>query len=71
MPRTIELRQEIGFPVMLLFLIAAMLVSLIVWRVWRASPRVGKLLSVIILLGSSAFVVAKSVSPAGKYAVGG
>jgi hypothetical protein len=71
MPRTIEMLQEIGFPVMLLLLIAAMLVSLIVWRVWRASPRVGKLLGLIIVLGSSAFVAAKSVSPAGKYVVGG
>lgn len=71
MPTTIELLQSIGFPVILLLLIAAMLVSLIVWRVWRASPRLGKLLGLIIVLGSSAFVVAKSVSPAGTYAVGG
>jgi hypothetical protein len=71
MPRTIELLQAIGFPAILLLLIAAMVVSLIVWRVWRASPRVGKLLSLIIVLGSITLVVAKSVSPAGRYAVGG
>jgi hypothetical protein len=71
MPRAIELIHEIGFPVMLLLLIAAVVVSLIVWRVWRASPLVGKLLTLVIALGSIAFVAAKSVSPAGRYAVGG
>ena len=70
MPRAVELLQEIGFPVLLLLLIAAMVVPLIVWRVWRASPRLGKLLSLVIVLWTVTFAVAKSVSPAGKYAVG-
>jgi hypothetical protein len=71
MPHAIELLQEIGFAVMLLLLIAAVVVSLVVWRVWRAYPRAGMLLSLVIVLSGVAFVVAKSVSPAGKYAVGG
>src|ERR1700738_1554561 len=71
MSRAIELLQEIGFPLMLLLLIKAIVVSLVVWQVWRASPRIGKLLVAVILLGGTTFVVAKSLSPAGKYAVGG
>ena len=71
MPHATELLQEIGFPVMLLLLIVAIVVALVVWRVWRASPRAGVLLTLVIVLGGAAFVVAKSVSPTGKYAVGG
>ena len=71
MPRAIELLQEIGFPLLLFLLIASMVVALAVWRVWRASPRIGKLLLAVILLGGTTFAVAKSLSPAGKYAIGG
>jgi hypothetical protein len=69
--RTLELIQEIGLPLLLLLLVAAFAISIAVCRVWRASPRVGKLLTVVIVLVAGAFVVAKSLSPAGKYAVGG
>ena len=67
MPRAIELLREIALPLLLLLVIAAV----VVWRVWRASPRTGKVLFALIVLGGTTFVVAKSVSPAGKYAVGG
>ncbi len=49
----------------------AVVVPLLVWRVWRASPRTGKVLFALILLGGTTFVIARSVSPAVKYAVGG
>jgi hypothetical protein len=70
MQRAIELLREIGFPLLALLVIAAVVIPLVVWRVWRGSPRIGKVLFSVILLGGTAFVIAKSVSPAGKYAVG-
>jgi hypothetical protein len=69
--RALELLQEIGLPLLLLLVLAAFVVSIGVWRVWRAWPRIGKLLTGLIVLGSAAFIVAKSLSPAGTYAVGG
>ena len=67
----VELLQQIGLPLLVLLVVETLIVAIIVWLVWRVSPRVGKLLSLIIVFGSAAFVVAKSVSPTGKYAVGG
>src|SRR5215475_8292171 len=71
MPRAIELLREIGFPLLLLLLMAVVIVLTVVCRVWRTSPRFDKLLIAMILLGAMTFVVTKAVSPTDKYAIGG
>jgi|GEM_PF-3539854 len=67
----LDVIREIGGPLLLSLLIALLVMALVVWRVWRASPRIGKLLALLILLGGGTFALAKSLSPSGKYAVGG
>jgi hypothetical protein len=69
--RAVEMLQEIGLPLLMLLFVAALVIVVVVWRVWRASSRFGMLLTAAIVLGCTTFVVAKSVLPAGKYAVGG
>lgn len=69
--RVIDLIRQVGLPFLLLILVSASVVFAALWRVWRAWPRVGKWLTVFVLLGCTTFVLAKSVSPAGRYAVGG
>ena len=67
----LDVIQQIGPEFLLGFLIVILVISVGVWLLWRTSPRVGKSLALVILLGGGAFVLAKSLSPSGKYAVGG
>ena len=56
----------------LYFIVGAFLLALLgLWRLWRAAPRIAVLVTVVVFLGGGALVIATSLSPAGKYAVGG
>jgi energy-coupling factor transporter transmembrane protein EcfT len=68
---TLDVIHQIGVPFLFWLVVAILLVASIVWRVWRASPRFGKWLALLILLAGGTFALAKSLSPSGKYAVGG
>ena len=41
------------------------------WKLWRAAPRIATIAIAVVVLGGTALVTATSISPAGKYAVGG
>jgi energy-coupling factor transporter transmembrane protein EcfT len=41
------------------------------WRLWRSAPRIALFATAIVLVGGATLVTATSVSPAGKYAIGG
>ena len=69
--RAYELLQQIGLIIPLLLLLVMSAMMLVIWLVWRRSHRLGKILALVIILLGTTFVVAKSISPAGKYAVGG
>jgi hypothetical protein len=56
---------------LLILFVSAVLITVVIRRVWRASSRVGMLLTAAVVLACTTFVVAKSASPSGKYAVGG
>jgi hypothetical protein len=67
MMRAYEFLQANGPSILLLLVVPILIISLIIWRVWRVSPRIGKSITVVLILASAAFVVGKSISPAGKY----
>jgi hypothetical protein len=41
------------------------------WRLWRSAPRIALFAATVVVLGGAALVTATSISPAGKYALGG
>jgi hypothetical protein len=63
--------RTVGIDFLLMIFVGVLLVAGVSWLVWRVSPRIGKILVLVILLISGTFLVAKSVSPAGKYTIGG
>ena len=65
--RLYELLQENGPSVFVLVVGPLLVISVVIWWIWRRSPRTGKLLAVVVIFVILAFVVTKSVSPAGKY----
>jgi hypothetical protein len=56
-----------------LYLIVGMLllVALGLWRFWRSAPQIAMFATALVVLGGAALVTATSMSPAGKYAIGG
>jgi hypothetical protein len=56
-----------------LYLINGVLIvgGMALWRLCRHAPRLGISVTACVLLGVTTFVIATSVSPAGKYVVGG
>ena len=65
-----QLMSEISVPLLLFFFAAVLVLAVAIWGVWRASPRIGKLLTIFLIVVSATFIVAKSASPAGKYVSG-
>lgn len=51
-------------------LFAPIVCALLIWLIWRNSRRFGIWATAIVVLATATFVIAKSVSPAGKYSVG-
>lgn len=50
----------------------ALLLSVLgLWRLWRSAPRIALFATAVVVLGGTALVTATSISPAGKYAIGG
>jgi hypothetical protein len=56
-------------PILYLLVIASVLGTFALWRVRRYSPRIAVPLIAIALLSVAMLVVAKSLSPADKYAI--
>lgn len=56
-----------------LYLIDGALLLLVfgLWRLWRSAPRIAMFATAGVVLGGAALVTATSISPAGKYAIGG
>jgi len=48
-----------------------LLVALTLWKLWRSAPRIAVFATAFVVLGGAALITAKSISPSGKYAVGG
>lgn len=61
-----------AFGPILYLLVAALVVGVFaLWRLWRSVPRVGLPVIALVVLTAAAIVLAKSMSPTGKYAMGG
>jgi hypothetical protein len=58
-------------PTLYLIVGVSLLVLFGLWRVWRSAPRIAMLTTAAVALGGAALVTATSLSPAGKYAIGG
>ena len=56
-----------------LYLIVGVLLLVLfgLWRLWRSAPRIAIFATAALVLGGAALVTATSLSPAGKYAIGG
>lgn len=50
---------------------ALLLGVLALWRLWRSGPRIAMSVTAVVVLGGAALVIATSISPIGKYAIGG
>ncbi len=50
---------------------ALLLVVFGLWRLWRSFPRMAMFATTVVVFGGVALVTATSLSPAGKYAIGG
>lgn len=63
--------RMIGLPFLLSLVVAFSITVVALWLTWRVSARMGKLLTLVILLVTGTFVVAKSASPTGRYVIAG
>jgi hypothetical protein len=50
---------------------ALLLGALGLWKLWRNAPRTAMIATAVVVLGGAALATAMSLSPAGKYALGG
>lgn len=58
-------------PTLYLIVGALFLGVLTLWTLWRSTPRIAMFATALVVLGGVALVAAKSISPTGKYAIGG
>lgn len=63
----IDFLQQNGPSILLLLFVPLVIISLIIWWIWRLSPRIGKILTALVIFAIATYMTAKSLSPAGKY----